>query len=115
MQDLNLSGLDVKEETVREAMKVDLGEWEEELVSQQEWFDKIGKTLPRPLALERELLLERVKTTRRGKGAIRSPLHAWRGEPRAARARPLAVEPDPSRSSASGRAGLAAARKRRTR
>jgi phosphoenolpyruvate carboxykinase (GTP) len=67
MEDLNLSGLDVKEETVREAMKVDLGEWEEELESQKEWFEKLGKTLPRPLALQRETLLERVKTARKVK------------------------------------------------
>jgi phosphoenolpyruvate carboxykinase (GTP) len=67
LQDLNMAGLDLKEETIREAMKVDLGEWEDEIASQQEWFDKIGKTLPRPLALERELLLERVKTARRAK------------------------------------------------
>jgi phosphoenolpyruvate carboxykinase (GTP) len=65
MQDLNLSGLDVKEEAVRAAMRVDLAEWEEELESQKEWFDKIGKTLPRPLALQRELLLERVRTARK--------------------------------------------------
>ncbi len=61
LQDLNLAGLDIKEETVREAMRVDLAEWEPELESQKEWFDKLGKTLPRPLALQRELLLERVK------------------------------------------------------
>ena len=67
MEDLNLSGLDVKEETVREAMRVDLGEWEEELTSQKEWFDKLGPTLPRPLSLQRELLLERVKTARKVK------------------------------------------------
>jgi phosphoenolpyruvate carboxykinase (GTP) len=64
MEDLNLSGLDVKEETVRQAMKVDLGEWEDELESQKEWFDKLGKTLPRPIALQREVLLERVKSAR---------------------------------------------------
>ena len=48
-------------------MKVDLGEWETELESQEEWFDKLGPTLPRPLALQRELLLERVRTARRVK------------------------------------------------
>jgi phosphoenolpyruvate carboxykinase (GTP) len=65
MEDLNLSGLDVKEEAVREAMRVDLAEWEEELVSQKEFYDRIGKTLPRALALERELLLERVCSARK--------------------------------------------------
>ena len=67
MEDLNLSGLDVKEETVRQAMRVDLAEWEEELESQKEWSDKLGKTLPRPIALQREVLLERVKTARKVK------------------------------------------------
>jgi phosphoenolpyruvate carboxykinase (GTP) len=66
-EDLNLSGLGLSHEAVAAAMKVDLGEWEDELVSQKEWFDKIGRTLPRPLALERELLLERVRTARKVK------------------------------------------------
>jgi phosphoenolpyruvate carboxykinase (GTP) len=63
-EDLNLSGLALSHDAVAAAMKVDLAEWEEELVSQKEWFDKIGKTLPRPLALEHELLLERVRRAR---------------------------------------------------
>src|SRR6266511_1432901 len=49
MQDFNLSGLDISKDAVRTAMNVDLGEWEQELESQKEWFDKLGKTLPRPL------------------------------------------------------------------
>jgi phosphoenolpyruvate carboxykinase (GTP) len=48
-------------------MRVDLAEWEPELESQQEWFDKIGKTLPRQLSLQREILLEQVKNARRVK------------------------------------------------
>jgi phosphoenolpyruvate carboxykinase (GTP) len=64
MQDFNLSGLDVSQDAVRAAMAVDLAEWEVELESQKEWFDKLGKTVPRPLVLERELMLERVKTAR---------------------------------------------------
>ena len=62
--DLNTSGLDVKPEAVAAAMKVDLAEWQEEIESQKEWFDKLGPTMPRPLTLQRELLLERVKTAR---------------------------------------------------
>jgi phosphoenolpyruvate carboxykinase (GTP) len=65
--DLNLSGLDVRREGVAEALKIDLDEWEQELVSQQEWFGKIGKTLPRTLELERELVLEKVRTARRAR------------------------------------------------
>jgi phosphoenolpyruvate carboxykinase (GTP) len=64
MQDLNLNGLDVKTEAVAEAMKVDLGEWQEELESAKEWYEKLGPTLPRPLELQRQMLLERVKGAR---------------------------------------------------
>jgi phosphoenolpyruvate carboxykinase (GTP) len=67
MEDLNTTGLDIKAETVEAAMKVDLAEWQEELESAKEWFDKLGPTLPRPLALQRELLLERVKSARKVK------------------------------------------------
>ncbi len=66
-EDLNLSGLSLQAEAVREVMKVDLAEWEEEIDSQGEWYAKLGKTLPRPLALQRELLLERVRAARKVK------------------------------------------------
>jgi phosphoenolpyruvate carboxykinase (GTP) len=64
MEDFNTNGLEIKGDAVREAMKVDLGEWQEELESAKEWFDKLGPSLPKPLSLTRELLLERVKTAR---------------------------------------------------
>ena len=67
MEDLNTTGLELKADTVAQAMKVDLGEWQEELESQKEWFEKLGPTLPRPLALQREILLERVTTARKVK------------------------------------------------
>jgi phosphoenolpyruvate carboxykinase (GTP) len=62
--DLNLGGLEVSAEALEEAMKVDYAEWEGEFTSQAEWFEKLGPTLPRPLALQRELLLERVRRAR---------------------------------------------------
>ena len=65
--DLDLSGLDMQPEAVDEATHIDLDEWKEELESQKEFFDKLGTTLPRPIALQRELLLERVKTARQVK------------------------------------------------
>jgi len=43
---------------------VNLDEWQAELESEKEWFDKLGKTLPRSLALQRELLLARVESAR---------------------------------------------------
>ncbi len=67
MEDLNTTGLELKADTVAQAMKVDLGEWQEELESQKEWFEKLGPTLPRPLALQREILLERVTSARKVK------------------------------------------------
>jgi phosphoenolpyruvate carboxykinase (GTP) len=64
-EDINVSGLSLSHETLHAALRVDLAEWEEELASQKEWFDKLGKTLPRALALERELLIEKVRNARR--------------------------------------------------
>jgi phosphoenolpyruvate carboxykinase (GTP) len=66
VEDLNLAGLDLPKAALDETMKVDLGEWEAEIDSQKEWFDKLGKTLPRPLTLMREMLLEQVRNARKG-------------------------------------------------
>jgi phosphoenolpyruvate carboxykinase (GTP) len=63
-EDINLNGLDLTNEAVGKIMDVDLAEWETELESQQEWFEKLGKTLPRPISLQRDVLLERVKRAR---------------------------------------------------
>ncbi len=62
--DLDLSGLAATAEQVAAATRIDLGEWQEELESQGEWFEKLGKTLPRPISLQRDMLLERVKRAR---------------------------------------------------
>jgi phosphoenolpyruvate carboxykinase (GTP) len=64
-EDINLAGLDLKLDALKAAMRVDLGEWEQELESQKEWYDKLGATLPRSLELTRQALLERVKGARR--------------------------------------------------
>ena len=65
--DLDLTGVDATAEQVAAATKIDLGEWQEELESQAEWFEKLGKTMPKPLVLQRDLLLERVKAARAAK------------------------------------------------
>jgi phosphoenolpyruvate carboxykinase (GTP) len=65
--DLNLDGIDASKEAIAAATRIDLAEWEEELASQAEWFEKLGQSLPRPLALQRELLLERVRAARKVK------------------------------------------------
>jgi phosphoenolpyruvate carboxykinase (GTP) len=63
--DISMAGLDMKLDTLKAAMAVDLGEWEVELESQKEWYDKLGATLPRSLELTRQALLERVKGARK--------------------------------------------------
>lgn len=64
LENLNLSGMDVRLSDVKRALSVDLGEWEQELVQQGEWYEKLGATLPRALELHRQLLLERLRTAR---------------------------------------------------
>jgi len=63
-EDLNTNGLGISDEALREITAVNLDEWQAELESEKEWFDKLGKTLPRSLALQRELLLARVESAR---------------------------------------------------
>jgi phosphoenolpyruvate carboxykinase (GTP) len=58
--DLDTQSLDATPSDLAVAMKVDLGEWKQELEGQAEWFDKVGPTLPKALKLQREILLERV-------------------------------------------------------
>ncbi|HYQ81745.1 MAG TPA: phosphoenolpyruvate carboxykinase domain-containing protein, partial [Anaeromyxobacteraceae bacterium] len=62
--DLDLRGLDAPREAVEHATRIDLGEWEFELESQKEWFDKLGRTLPPQLELLRQGLLAAVKNAR---------------------------------------------------
>ena len=62
--DLDLTGLDVPRERAEQATRIDPAEWEQELESQKEWFDKLGWTLPRQLELQRQLLLQSVRNAR---------------------------------------------------
>ncbi len=59
--DLELAGL--KDADVAGATRIDLAEWERELESQAEWFQKLGKTLPEALEHQRQLLLLQVRST----------------------------------------------------
>ena len=59
--DLDLSGLEIAPERFREATDIDLDEWETELESQREFFDKIGPTMPKALKLTRELLMANIE------------------------------------------------------
>ncbi len=58
--DLDLEGLEVDPGRVRAATAVDVEEWEAELASQAELYDKLSRTLPASLRLQRELLRARV-------------------------------------------------------
>jgi phosphoenolpyruvate carboxykinase (GTP) len=62
--DIDLTGLDVPKDSVAQASRIDMGEWQLELEDTKEWFDKLGKTLPAQLELERQLLLASVKNAR---------------------------------------------------
>ncbi|MFO0749206.1 MAG: phosphoenolpyruvate carboxykinase (GTP) [Myxococcota bacterium] len=62
--DLDLSGLDIAHEAVDDATHIDLDEWQAELESHAEFFATLGPTLPKPLALQRELLMARLDELR---------------------------------------------------
>jgi phosphoenolpyruvate carboxykinase (GTP) len=59
--DLDVTGLDLTPEQVRQATAIDLAEWGPELESQGELFTKLERTLPPTIRLERELLMARIK------------------------------------------------------
>jgi phosphoenolpyruvate carboxykinase (GTP) len=63
--DLDTQGLDASAAELEAAMRVDLGEWKQELEGQAEWFEKVGPTLPKTLKLQREMLLDRVQQATR--------------------------------------------------
>jgi len=64
--DLDLSGLHISAEQVDAATRIDLEQWRIELESQGEFFDKLGKAMPRALELYRQMLLARIEATQRG-------------------------------------------------
>ena len=59
--DLDLSGLNIDHDKVDEATHIDFAEWKQELESLDEHFDKLGKTMPRVLRLQRDLFLARLE------------------------------------------------------
>jgi phosphoenolpyruvate carboxykinase (GTP) len=62
LEDIPLEGSGVSPETLRsQLLNIDTKEWEEELRSQNEFFGKIGDTLPREILSEQEALLKRLK------------------------------------------------------
>jgi phosphoenolpyruvate carboxykinase (GTP) len=58
--DLDLSGLNIPSEQVDEATGINTEEWRQELQSQGEFFEMLGKHAPEVLQLQRKLLLARL-------------------------------------------------------
>jgi phosphoenolpyruvate carboxykinase (GTP) len=58
--DLDLSGLGISAEQVDEATSIDLDEWKTELTSHEEFFAKLGSSMPEVLQLQRQLFLSRI-------------------------------------------------------
>jgi phosphoenolpyruvate carboxykinase (GTP) len=63
--DLDLSGLHVPHEQVDDATHIDLDEWQTEIESYKELFEKIGDTTPRSLKLHAELLMARIESVKK--------------------------------------------------
>ena len=57
---LNLEGLEISPETMRELLSVDRQAWVQETESLAELFDKLGDHLPPELAAQRQALLRRL-------------------------------------------------------
>jgi phosphoenolpyruvate carboxykinase (GTP) len=62
--DIELTGLAIDPERFRAATDVDPNAWRAELESQGEFLATLGDSLPRPLALQRELLLASLAAAR---------------------------------------------------
>jgi phosphoenolpyruvate carboxykinase (GTP) len=57
---LELSGLDIPAEQLEAATAIDSDEWRAEFELQAELFTKLGRTMPKALSLQRELLMARI-------------------------------------------------------
>lgn len=58
---LDLSGLEVSDQDIEDALKVDPAEWAEELTGIDEWFAEFGESLPETIRGEAEQLRQRIK------------------------------------------------------
>ena len=62
-ESLDTDGLDLSPEQIRAAVHVSTDEWAAEVPQIQEWFDKLGDTLPAPLLTELDGLRSRLGLT----------------------------------------------------
>ena len=67
--DLELHDLPAQPSAVESALRVDPGEWSQELTAQGEWLDHLGPTVPEALRLQHDLLESSVATAARAKQA----------------------------------------------
>jgi phosphoenolpyruvate carboxykinase (GTP) len=59
---LDISGLDMTEDQVRQALAVDTDEWQAEIPQITEWFEKFGDKLPTTMWDELEILKSRLSS-----------------------------------------------------
>ncbi|NUL44322.1 phosphoenolpyruvate carboxykinase (GTP) [Cellulosimicrobium funkei] len=57
---LDLSGLDLSAADLEDALRVDTGEWQDEVASIEEWFSRFGASLPASIAGQLDGLSQRV-------------------------------------------------------
>ena len=58
---LDIDGLDMTEDQVRQALAVDPAEWQREIPQIKEWFEKFGEQLPAVLWTELDALKDRLE------------------------------------------------------
>lgn len=58
---LDMTGLDLSSKTIDDLLWINHGEWQEELKSQNEFFDKMGNQLPQEIRDEYNALTQRLQ------------------------------------------------------
>ena len=61
-RDINMEGLNMSRAAMRKLFVLDKEAWTEELASQKDFFNKFGKTLPKPIKAEYEALTKRIES-----------------------------------------------------
>lgn len=61
-EDINLKGLNLKDEMVEYLLSVDIGAWEKELAELEAFLDRFGERLPKEIIRQKEALAKRLKS-----------------------------------------------------